>query len=136
MRRAATNTPGVEPSSTTSSSDTSSPVKPSLNTSSSSLYRSLSTNPYVVYPAVVLLFVAFQLCLSLLFTGTLHFGLLPSAPVSLTPAQLALHDGVRSPSIYLAILGEVFDVTSGSKYYVRPHSSSNPQSQPTCPPPC
>ena len=121
MRRAATNVAATDTS--TPIIDSSPPSKPhalsSSPPSSPSLYQWLSTNPYVVYPFVVLLFVAFQLCLSWLFTGSLHFGLLPSAPVSLTPAQLALHDGVRSPSIYLAILGEVFDVTSGSKYYVR-----------------
>ena len=34
-----------------------------------------------------------------------------------TPDELALHDGTRGRGIYLAVLGEVYDVSAGRKHY-------------------
>ena len=92
-----------------------SPTKPSP-----SFLHSLSTNPYVLYPLAFLLFVSFHLAISYLVTGTFHYGIFTPTtipPRTFTPSELAEHDGVRSPTIYLAILGDVFDVTTGAKYY-------------------
>jgi len=92
----------------------------SSSSSSSSLIHRLSTNPYVVYPLMIGIFVSFQLFISFLFTGTLSFGLFPSSPVVhvFSPSELSKYDG-SDPSlpIYLGFLGDVFDVTSGSQYY-------------------
>ena len=89
--------------------------------SSPSLYHRLTTNPYLVYPATLALFLAFHLTLSYLFTGTLHYGLLPTPPPPIrtfTAAELRQYDGSDgSRPVYLAILGDVFDVSSGAKYY-------------------
>jgi predicted heme/steroid binding protein len=84
-----------------------------------SLYHRLSTNPYVVYPLVALLFLSFHLTLSWLFTRSLTFGLYRSAasPRTFTPSELSQYDGRDGGPIYLAILGDVFDVTAGRKYY-------------------
>lgn len=35
----------------------------------------------------------------------------------LTQDQLATFDGIRSPKLYLAILGKVYDVSTGSRHY-------------------
>lgn len=41
--------------------------------------------------------------------------------IELTPAELAKYDGTDpSKPIYLAILGEVFDVTKGASFYAKP----------------
>lgn len=90
--------------------------------SSQSLYHRLTTNPYIVYPTILTLFIAFHLTLSYLTTRTLHYGLLPSlaplAPPTFTPAELSQYDGSDSSKpLYLAILGDVFDVSSGKQYY-------------------
>lgn len=37
----------------------------------------------------------------------------------LTSEELARHDGHHHPTIYLAVLGTVYDVTSGAKHYSR-----------------
>lgn len=34
-----------------------------------------------------------------------------------SPSELELYDGIHKPEIYLAILGNVFDVTKGAKHY-------------------
>ena len=34
-----------------------------------------------------------------------------------TPEQLALYNGTKGAPMYLAILGEVYDVTKGAQYY-------------------
>ena len=89
--------------------------------SSPSLYHRLTTNPYFVYPLTLALFLAFHLTFSYLFTGTIHYGLLPSSPpgpLTFSPAELRQYDGSDgSKPVYLAILGDVFDVSSGAKYY-------------------
>ena len=89
--------------------------------SSPSFYHRLSTNPYFVYPTTLALFLAFHLTLSYLFTGTLHYGLIPTPPPgprTFTLAELAQYNGSdASKPLYLAVLGDVFDVSSGGKYY-------------------
>lgn len=42
---------------------------------------------------------------------------LPASPALLSAAQLAAHTGLRRSKIYLAVLGTVFDVTSGKRHY-------------------
>ena len=34
-----------------------------------------------------------------------------------TPEELRRHDGIQEPTLWLAILGEVFDVTKGERHY-------------------
>lgn len=41
----------------------------------------------------------------------------PGGGVLLTPAQLARYDGKRGRRLYLAIMGEVYDVTAGARFY-------------------
>lgn len=41
----------------------------------------------------------------------------PGGGVLLTPAQLARFDGKRGRRLYLALMGEVYDVTSGARFY-------------------
>ena len=43
----------------------------------------------------------------------------PPAQLVLTPAELSLYDGKKRPQIYLAILGEIFDVSAGKQHYAR-----------------
>ena len=89
--------------------------------STSSFYHRLTTNPYFVYPAALAMFLCFHFTLSYLFTGTLHYGLIPSPPPpprTFTPSELREYDGSdASKPLYLAILGDVFDVSDGGKYY-------------------
>ena len=103
---------------THSQSSSSVPVV-SSSLQSPSLYQRLSTNPYVVYPLAALLFLSFHLTLSWLFTRSLTFGLYrpASSPRTFTASELSQYDGRDGGPIYLAILGDVFDVSTGRKYY-------------------
>ena len=56
---------------------------------STSLYHRLTTNPYIVYPATLALFLTFHLTLSYLITGTPHYG----PPPLPTPWPSHLHYG-------------------------------------------
>lgn len=41
----------------------------------------------------------------------------PDASSQVSPEELARHDGVSAPTIYLSLRGRVYDVTSGASFY-------------------